>query len=219
MRRLIVLLLVSMFLVSGCAWFNHPKPEKLAPELITDGMEAYNSGNYRTSIKSFKKLTDWYPFSKYAILAELKIADANYHLQNYADAVSGYENFENLHPRNEVIPYVIFQIGQCYFDQMGGMDRDQTMTRKALNVFQQLVKQFPDTTYAAQGVERIKICQRNLSGHEFDIGLFYYQHKHYKAALARFRSIIKTYPDVGIYQKTLRYIGLCEAARLRKAKK
>lgn len=208
-----------MFLVSGCAWFNHPEPEKLAPELIADGMDAYNSGNYRTSIKSFEKLKDWYPFSKYAILAELKIADANYHLQNYADAVSGYEDFENLHPRNEVIPYVIFQIGQCYFEQMDSMDRDQTMTRKALKVFQQLVKQFPDTTYAAQGNERIKICQRHLSGHEFDIGLFYYQKKHYAAALARFRSIIETYPDEGIHQKALYYIGLCEAAQLREAKK
>jgi outer membrane protein assembly factor BamD len=214
-----VLCLVSVFLVSGCAWFRHSEPEKLAPELIADGMDAYDSGNYHQAIKSFEKLKDWYPFSKYAILAELKIADANYHLQEYADAVSAYEDFENLHPRNEAIPYVIFQIGQCYFEQMDTMDRDQTMARKALKVFQQLVKQFPNTTYGAQGMERIKNCQKSLSGHEFDIGLFYYEHKHYEAALARFRSILETYPDVGIHQKVLRYIGLCEAAQLREAKK
>ena len=52
-----------------------------AQELAWDGMDAYEDGRYKDSIEYFQKLKDWYPFSKYAILAELKIADAHYHLE------------------------------------------------------------------------------------------------------------------------------------------
>ena len=50
-------------------------------------MDAYDDGDYKVAIENFQKLKDWYPFSKYAILAELKIADSHYHLEQYEEAV------------------------------------------------------------------------------------------------------------------------------------
>ena len=47
-----------------------------ADELAWEGMDAYESGKYLKAITKFQKIKDFYPFSKYAILAELKIADA-----------------------------------------------------------------------------------------------------------------------------------------------
>jgi outer membrane protein assembly factor BamD len=81
-----------------------------AQELAWDGMDAYENGNYGKAIDKFQRLKDYYPFSKYAILAELKIADAHYQREEYEEAIFAYENFENLHPRNEATPYVIYQI-------------------------------------------------------------------------------------------------------------
>ena len=109
-----------------------------AQELAWNGMEDYENGRYADSIEKFQKLKDYYPFSKYAILADLKIADAHYHREEYEDAIFGYENFEKLHPRNEAIPYVIYQIGMSYYDQISTPDRDQTAARKALETFQVL---------------------------------------------------------------------------------
>ena len=79
MNRLRIITVLVLFLFGGCAWFG-AKEDKLAQELASDGVEAYRSGDYKKAIKSFEKLKDWYPFSKYAILAELKIADAHYRL-------------------------------------------------------------------------------------------------------------------------------------------
>lgn len=208
--RIIVLILIVLFVFSGCAWFVKSKEEKNAQELISDGMDHFNNEDYKEAVDSFEKLKDWYPFSKYVILAELKIADAYYHLKNYSEAVTAYESFENLHPQNEAVPYVIFQIGLCYYDQIDTVDRDQTPAKNALDTFKRLIRQFPDNSYAHRSRELMKVCIKSLAGHDFYVGLFYYKTKHYKAALIRFKSVLTNYPDVGIHEKALNYIALCE---------
>jgi outer membrane protein assembly factor BamD len=209
MKRTVALILVLLFVLSGCAWFKS-KEEKNAQELISDGMDQFNDGNYKEAVDSFEKLKDWYPFSKYVILAELKIADAYYYLKNYPEAVSAYESFENLHPRNEAVPYVIYQIGLCYYDQIDTVDRDQTSAKNALDTFKRLIRQFPDNSYSQRAKERIKVCIKSLAGHDLYVGLFYYKSKHYKAALDRFKSVLTHYPDVGVHERALKYIALCK---------
>ncbi|MGE0083010.1 MAG: outer membrane protein assembly factor BamD [Desulfococcaceae bacterium] len=205
----IILFSLLLFIFSGCAWFRTAE-DKPSHELVSEGMEAFEGRDYRKAIASFEKLRDWYPFSKYAILAELKIADSYYHLEEYEEAVSAYEEFESLHPRNEAVPYVIFQTGNCYFEQMDSTDRDQGVVRKALETYNRLVKQYPDDPYAAKALTNIRDCQKSLAGHEFYVGLFYYKNKQYEPAVKRFRTVLSDYPDVGIHQKALHYIGLCE---------
>jgi outer membrane protein assembly factor BamD len=209
MKRIVALILVLLFVFSGCAWFKS-KEEKNAQELISDGIDQFNDGDYKEAVDSFEKLKDWYPFSKYVILAELKIADAYYHLKSYSEAVSAYESFENLHPRNEAVPYVIYQIGLCYYDQIDTVDRDQTFAKNALDTFKRLIRQFPHDSYAQRAKERMKVCLKSLAGHDFYVGLFYYKSKHYKAALARFKSVLSNYPDVGVHERALKYIALCK---------
>ena len=196
---------------SGCSWFESQQ-EPTAQELIHNGMDEYRQGNYKTAISNFEKLKDWYPFSKYAILAELKIADAHYHLQEYDEAIFAYEEFENLHPRNEAIPYVIYQIGRCHFDRLGEIDRDPTFARKALTTFSRLSNRFPNDAYAQRAQHHALKCFQNLAGHEFYVGLFYYKSEHYEAALSRFQAVVTQYPDVGVHQDALRYITLCQAS-------
>ena len=210
-KLLFVLGLMLVLNASGCAWFSSPEEEKTAQALIHDGMDEFSSGKYRDAIKSFEKLRDWYPFSRYAILAELKIADAHFNLEEYADAIYAYEAFEQLHPRNEAIPYVVYRIGRSYFEQMDTPDRDQSKTAKALETYQRLIQQFPDDAYADMARSDVLVCYRNLSGHEFYVGVFYYANKNYKAARSRFTAVVKKYPDVGFHYKALRYLANCDA--------
>ena len=196
--------------LGGCAWFQ-PKEEKTARVLAEEGMEAFRDKDYTKAIESFEKLKDWYPFSRYAILAEYKIADAHYHRKEYEEAIFAYEEFENLHPKNEAVPYVVYQIGRCYFDRLQAVDRDQTMTREALQAFERLVRTYPASPHAKKAGEHMNVCNRNLAEHEFCIGMFYYKTKHYKAALERFKALLKSYPDLGVHRKALDYIPLCQA--------
>lgn len=213
MNAIIRLTAIALLLIApaGCGWFQSSVEDKTADQLIAEGMGYFEDGKYRRANESFQQLKDWYPFSKYAILAELKLADGHYRLEEYEEAIYAYEEFESLHPRNEAVPYVIYQIGSCYGAQMNSIDRDQTAVRKALDTDRRLVRMFPDDPYAEKARERIKTCQRNLAEHEFYVGMFYFKGEHYEPALNRFKSVLSDYPDVGVHQKALRYIALCKA--------
>jgi outer membrane protein assembly factor BamD len=217
MKRFIVIGIFILLVCSGCnalkkTWnaITGQEFSASAQQLAWDGMEAYEDGDYKDGIEYFQQLKDRFPFSKYVILAELKIADSHYHLKNYAEAIFAYEEFEKLHPRNEAVPYVIYQIGRCYFDQIDTIDRDQTPAIKAYETFQRLDKQFPNDKYARSGAEHITTCVKSIAGNEYYIGVFYYKSKHYKAALHRFMAVISDFPDVGYHQKALEYIAKCE---------
>jgi outer membrane protein assembly factor BamD len=219
LRHIYTICLVILLVATGCStikdqWNKIFGTEETgtAQELAWEGMDAYKDGKYLKAIEKFQLLKDNYPFSKYAILAELKIPDAHYQREEYEDAIFAYENFEQLHPRNEAIPYVIYQIGRCYYDQIDTPDRDQTSAQKALETFQRLVKQFPRDKYSIRAAEHIETAQKSLAGHDYLVGVFYYKSKHYKAALHRFMLIISDYPDVGYHQKALEYIARCEAS-------
>ena len=211
MKYKLILPVVAMLVFSGCSlFFDKKTDDKTAQELVNDGMEAYNSQRYRSSLESFEKLKDWYPFSKYAILAELKIADAHFYLEEYEAASVAYESFENLHPRNEATPYVVFQRGLCYIKQMETVDRDQTSAKKAIEIFNRLKKVYPTSEYAAQADAYIQQSLKNMAGHEFYVGEFYFKNKRYQAAIVRFRNVVSNFPDVGLTEKALGNIARCD---------
>ncbi|MFO7964907.1 MAG: outer membrane protein assembly factor BamD [Desulfobacterales bacterium] len=207
-RKILLPLLATMLLLAGCAG-GQVREEKTAQELAAEGTAQFEKEDYRYAIITFEKLKDWYPFSKLATLAELKIADAYYHVNEYDAAILAYRDFESLHPRNEAIPYVLYQIGRCWFERLDAIDRDQTYARNALNAFLRLTRQFPEDPYSQTAREHIDACLKSLAENEFYVGMFYYKGKHYKAALKRFESVITDYPDVGVQKKALQYIARC----------
>lgn len=214
MKRLLIICLAIWFTCSGCSllgMFFQADEDETDSFLAWEGMEKYEEGDYRGAKESFEKIKDWYPYSQYAMLAELKVADAHFNLEEYEEAIFAYEEFENLHPRNEVIPYVIFQIGRCYFAQIDTPDRDQEKAKSARDTFVRLMTTYPEHEYGVKAREYYNKTLRTLAEAEFSIGLFYYKSKHYRAALHRFQSVIEKYPDMGVHLRALEYIALTEA--------
>lgn len=206
----IVLMLAAALILSSCSWFQDKyTPEQTAEELVAEGTNAFRNERYSSAIEAFTTLKDWYPFSKYAILAELKIADAHFEREEYSDAVIAYEEFEDLHPKNEDIPYVIYRIGMCWFNQIQTVDKDQTPAHKAIEEFNRLIKRSPDSPYAKRAEKRIETATQSIAGHEFYVGEFYMKANDYKAALKRFEYLFANYPDTEEGQKALSYINEC----------
>ncbi len=206
MKRVNIVFLVFLLVVSGCA--KH-KDEKTAEQLDAEGFNYFDDGSYSKAIKAYEKIRDWYPFSKYAKEAVLKIADSHYRMEEYEEAILAYNEFERLHPRDERAPYVIYQIGRCHFDRIETIDRDATATRNALSVFRRLQEQFPESEYSQKAAPHIDICMKNLAAKEMDIGLFYFKAEKYKAAMYRFISVVTNYPGFGFDIKAQDYIEKC----------
>lgn len=191
--------LLLVLAVAGCSWFGK-KPEKTATELATDGEKYFAKKDYEKSIEVYKRLKDWYPYSKFAKEAEIRIADSHYNLKQYDDALFAYEQFEQLHPSEPKIPYVIYQIGLCHYDRMEGIDRTQVPAKNALEAFQRLRSRFPGSEYAEKAKPMIEAARKNMAGHELYIGRFYFKNGHYKAAIKRFEKVLNKYPDEVAYR-------------------
>jgi len=209
--RPIILFLVILSLLAGGCYNRKLEEEKSATELMADGLKKYEARDYRSAITSYRRLTDWYPFSEHVAEAELQIAEAYYKLRQYSQASSSYEQFASLHPRNASTPYALYQVGRCYFDQLYTIDRDQENARKALEAFDRFLERYPDSRYAEPAKAHINDCQKQIAANELLVAKFYYKKKNYKAALNRFRGIVEDYPDTGVQHVALQYIAKCEA--------
>jgi outer membrane protein assembly factor BamD len=210
--RVIVIFFFLLSCMSGCSFLGFGKKDRQdsPEELMSKGMNEFRKGDYKEAVELFQKLKDRYPYSKLAVHAELKLADSLFKRKEFEEAAEAYIEFERLHPRNEAVPYVIYQQGMCHFLRMGKIDRDQTSTKNAVKEFERLQRKFPDDPFSMMAERRIRKCISNLAEHEFYVGRFYYKSGHYVAALKRFEYLINHYPDAGQYEETLVYISKCK---------
>jgi outer membrane protein assembly factor BamD len=200
--------LTVLFGLDGCASLEEDKrPE----EWMEQGTRQMDRGSYEAASQSFQNLKDRYPYSRYAIMAELKMAEALYLSSEYDLAFDAYDEFEKLHPKDKRMPYVIYQKGMCNFEQMGTIDREQVHAYKARVEFEKLINRFPNSLYAKRAIQNIRQCFISLAEHELYVGHYYYKKGEYKAALGRYTYLIRNYPDVGQYHEALGYVRLCRA--------
>ncbi len=200
-------------LLGGCSSVNDllfGEGDELNPtELMTQGIERMDKAQYKAAVESFQMIKDRYPYSKYAVLAELKMADALFQTEEYDSAYEAYDQFERLHPKNKHIPYVIYQKGMSHYRRMSTNDREQTYTFKAKEEFERLIRRFPKDDYAHRARKNIRKCLIFMSEYELVVGHFYFKMGKYRAAMARYSYIVHNYPDMGQYNEALEYISRC----------
>ena len=216
LRNTIYILLITACLsLTGCAttegmfssWsffgLGGDKEEKFDPadKLIVQGMDAYKVGKYTTATKHFQEIKDRYPFSPEALLAELKLADCEYYNDKYEKAKELYKEFEEKHPANEAIPYVMFQIGMCDYSRTDRIDRDSTGAQDAIKSFSRLLRSYPDSPYTKEAKARIRAAREFIVNHEYYVAVFYVRTKKYDQAKHRLKYILTMYPDASITPK------------------
>ncbi len=226
MNKKIPFLLILLFAISsinllGCSgksedsWFKRifsPQEEQEGPippeaQLTAKAMHYFEIGRYLLAEEEFKRIRDRYPFSPYATVAELRLADCKYYQGLYEEAIPLYQEFENLHPTNEAVPYVIFQIGSCYYHLMDTPDRDQTSTHKMIETYTRLIRRYPDSPFTLEAQKRIKEGRALLAEHEYVVAHWYFRTDHIPQAVKRLENIITLYPDTPIYYKAVMKIA------------
>ena len=202
----------TLFLFSGCAlWNEFFAEEELTPaELMSKGMEDFNDGKFESASEIFQQIKDRYPYSKSAIKAELKMADALYERTLFDEAYDEYTKFEKLHPKNSSIPYVLFQKGMCHFSRVKTIDRTQSFTLKAKEEFERLIARYRRSPFAERARRKVRECYIRLAGHEVYVGNFYFKMEKYQPAMHRYLYLIEHYPDVGQYYEALEKIKICK---------
>lgn len=161
------------------------------------------------AIESFQQIVDNYPYSDYAVLSELKIADAYFADEKYDEALSYYRDFSELHPGHEQVPYALLQAAKCHYNETKDPQRDQTATRQALSLLDTLLAKYPATPQAIEGEALWKELRIRLGESEMDIAAFYMKRAEYQSAADRYRNVLNRYPGLGLDADALYKLGVC----------
>lgn len=195
----VILSLLLLWLVSGCSlidsYFLQP-PEDTAVELYEAGMDAMNDKDYGDAQDYFSKLKDRFPFSPYAVKAELALGDAYYLDEEYSQALASYKEFEALHPTNEEIPYVLFQIGNSNYNMFDTIDRRQENIKEGLEYFYRLRQSYPDSKYAQAAEDLINKSRRILAEHEVFVADFFWRTEQYGPAWKRYQYVVENFSEI-----------------------
>lgn len=167
------------------------------------GDAALKQGEFDKAIAYYQYVRSKYPFSKFAALSDLRIADAKYRQKKWLAAASAYEVFIRLHPRHEELAYASYHLGTSYFYAVPSefllypepASREQTFSKEAMTALERFLVQFPSSKYAPDAQEKLGVIYETLARHNALIGDYYQRRGRYAAALARYESVNELYPD------------------------
>jgi outer membrane protein assembly factor BamD len=180
-------------LLSGCGSSNDtPKPTAVAPveELYNNGVDALNARRFSTAGDQFNAVEQNYPYSTWAVNAQLMSGYSQYLQNKYTEAIGTLDRFIQLHPAHRDIAYAYYLRALCYYEQIADIQRDQRGTEQAMNALREVASRFPDTTYARDAQLKVDLCFDHLAGKEMEIGRFYQKQHLYEAAIGRFQRVV-----------------------------
>jgi len=205
-----ILVPIAFSLLLGCGGKGKTvKAVEGDPETIyKQGLLRFNKRDYSDALKKFEELKSSFPDSPpYTIWAELKAADCHFFKKEYVEAIAAYEEFKKIHPTHEEMPYIQYQIGMSYYNQIHTIDRDQTFTNKALSSFEYLIATYPPSLFTEKAKGKVAVCKKQLADHEFYVGNFYYKQGRFEAAASRFERLLEKFPRGPEEDKTLYLLG------------
>lgn len=196
LTRAFVLLLV-LPLLAGCGGSkdDDASTAQVGPveELYNNGVDALNAKRYTAATDQFSAVEQNYPYSPWAVNAQLMQGYAQYLQNHYTDALGTLDRFIQLHPTHRSIAYAYYLRALCYYEQIADIQRDQKGTEQAMAALTDVVNRFPDSTYATDARLKIDLCRDHLAGKEMEIGRWYERQHLYEAAIGRFQRVVDDY--------------------------
>jgi len=86
------------------------------------GMKKLKEKDWIGAAKYFDFIKARFPYSKHAVLAELRIADARFGAKLFLQAIDAYKLFIKFHPTHRMVVngYCLFRIGESHYQMLPG---------------------------------------------------------------------------------------------------
>ena len=199
----IALFLSCLLVLSACASDKDKENKLSAEQLYNKGYDYMEDTSWSRAAETFEKVELEHPYSKWATKAKLMGAYAYYKDQKYDDAIMSLDRFIKYHPGNKDIAYAYYMKGLCYYEQIVEVQKDQSVSRQALDAFNQVIVRFPNTDYAQDAKLKIDLIDDHLAGQEMEVGRFYLKQKNYLSALNRFSEVVNHYQTTSHIEEAL----------------
>jgi len=185
------------------------RPQALLPaaDLYAQGEKDLDKSRYAEARISFKKIVERHPQSSYAPRARFLIGESYYRESEWDKAIKEFEGFLSFYPRHQIADLVQFRLAMSYYDQVKPVEQDQVITAKAMEAFKTLVREYPESRYAADALAKIDICRGRLAQKELFTASYYLNLGNTTAARQRLEMVIKNYPRTLVIPEALYRLG------------
>jgi outer membrane protein assembly factor BamD len=205
MRRL----LAAAALLAGLAacskhvsFTGEAKLRPTAEENYQAGVELLKEESWPEALKFFEYVRTKFPFTKYAALSDLRIADAKFGQELYAEAADAYAQFTQLHPSHPDLDYADFRIGEAYLEDAPSdfalfppsHEKDQRQVKKAADAFRRFLERHPDSKLVPQGKKHLAEAEGRLAAHEWYVAEYYFKHRRWAGAAGRYETLVDRFP-------------------------
>src|SRR5262249_28362263 len=148
------------------------------------GMKKLSEEQWLEAARFFTFVKTRFPYSKYAVLADLRIAHAALGAESYLEAVGPYKLFIKFHPTHEVAEngYAAYKIGEAYYHMLPddwflvppAYEKDQSTAHDAARELTNVVKNYAGSPYAKKAKDLYDKTAHLLAEHEFYVAQFYW---------------------------------------------
>src|SRR5271155_4520429 len=196
------------------------KEKKIAPVdaglpdkvLYDKSLDATRRGHFDVARLDLQTLLNTYPDSQYLMKAKLAIADSWFKEGGTAaltQAEQEYKDFETFFPNAPEAAEAQMRVGDIYFREMDKPDRDYSKSQHAEEEYRLMLQQYPESTLVPQAKQRLREVQEVMATRESAIAAFYATHSNWPATIARYQTVVDTYPQYSHMDDVL--IGLGDA--------
>ncbi|HEX2675694.1 MAG TPA: outer membrane protein assembly factor BamD [Polyangiales bacterium] len=186
-----------------------------ARQAYSDALEDFYDDDCIEAEPEMRNVRRQFPYTRFAALAELRIADCLYKSGKYAEAIQAYDTFVRYRPSHVEVSYARFMSAQSQYDQIPSewllspptYEREQRFTQESLRLLRRFILDYPDDPLVARAKRMADHAVKLLAQHELYVATFYLDRDHPQAAVGRLRTLITTYPGSGYEPKALLMLG------------
>ena len=196
MKKLIIITFAACLFLFGCNSGKLVVPETEGEKLsilYADALKKTKKKDYIDAALIFEDIERQYPYSTWASQAQLMAAFCYLRSEMHDESLNVIDRYLALNPGSKEIDYAYYMKGMNTFNQINDVTRDQSITYIALKSFNEVISRFPNSEYANDSKERIKIINDRLAGKELNIALQYQNDHQWVAAINRYNNIINRF--------------------------
>ena len=175
-----------------------------AEKAFNRGQQERKEKNYLEAVRYYEYVRNNFPYSQFAALSELAIADMSFDRDDWSTAATQYQDFVKSHPSHPKADYAAFRAGLARWEDKPSdlwllppsSEKDQAPLRSALDALQRFVLSYPRSEYVPRARELIADTRERLARHEQYVADFYWKRKAWKGAAGRLMVLADSYGDL-----------------------
>ncbi len=175
-----------------------------------EALEAYENKDWEDARALFKEVKRLFAYSRYARLAELRLADIDFEQGQYSDAIGNYRSYVKGYRGDTNVEYAKYRISKALFLDISDTmllppaeERDQANARDAHRELKAFVRRFPRSRYRVDASYMLEVVTQRLVRHEIYVARYYLRRDNFDAAVMRVDYALDQFPGSGLDAEAL----------------